>query len=178
MSTRAPAKSAPRPPEHAVREPSAAYLAKVATRPEAPRCALLDVNMLIALLDADHVHHRRASDWLSDNLSAGWASCAVTQNGCIRIMSQPAYPNALPTARVAERLRAATGTQHHRFIPGSLSLLDTERFDTERLLGHRAVTDAYLLGLAVQNDLRLVTFDGAIPLAAVRGAARRHVVAL
>ena len=147
------------------------------TRRKTPR-ALLDVNVLIALLDADHLHHRRASDWLSDNLAAGWASCAITQNGCIRIMSQPAYPNALPTARVAERLRTAASTTHHRFIGGALSLLDTERFDSERLLGHRAVTDAYLLGLAVQNDLRLVTFDGAVPLRAVRDATPQHLVRL
>jgi toxin-antitoxin system PIN domain toxin len=159
------------------KEPSAAYLAESARR-TAPARALLDVNVLIALLDADHLHHRRASDWLADNLSGGWASCAITQNGCIRIMSQPAYPNALPTARVAERLRAAASTAHHRFVGDALSLLDAERFDTERLLGHRAVTDAYLLGLAVQNDLRLVTFDGAIPPQAVRGATPRHIVRL
>lgn len=159
------------------KEPSAAYLAEL-TRRTVPARALLDVNVLIALLDADHLHHRRASDWLADNLAAGWASCAITQNGCIRIMSQPAYPNALPTARVAERLRDAASTTHHRFVGDGLSLLDTDRFDTERLLGHRAVTDAYLLGLAVQHDLRLVTFDGAIPLQAVRGATPRHVVAL
>ena len=159
------------------REPNAAYLAESSRRTVPPR-ALLDVNVLIALLDADHLHHRRASDWLADNLAAGWASCAITQNGCIRIMSQPAYPNALPTARVAERLRAAASTAHHRFIGETPSLLDVERFDTERLLGHRAVTDAYLLGLAVQNNLRLVTFDGAIAVQAVRGATPQHIVGL
>ena len=158
-------------------EVQAAYLVEPTRRKTPPR-ALLDVNVLIALLDVDHLHHRRASDWLADNLSAGWASCAITQNGCIRIMSQPAYPNALPTARVAERLRAAASTAHHRFIGGALSLLDPECFDSERLLGHRAVTDAYLLGLAVQNDLRLVTFDGALPLQAVRGATPQHLVSL
>ena len=159
------------------KEPSAAYLAE-STRRTAPARALLDVSVLIALLDANHLHHRRASDWLAESLAAGWASCAITQNGCVRIMSQPAYPNALPAARVAERLRAAASTAHHRFVGDALSLLDTERFDTERLLGHRAVTDAYLLGLAVQNNLRLVTFDGAIALQAVRGAMPRHIVAL
>ncbi len=159
------------------REPSAAYLAELTQR-TAPARSLLDINVLIALLDADHLHHRRASDWLADNLAAGWASCAITQNGCIRIMSQPAYPNALPAARVAERLHAAASTAHHRFVGDALSLLDAERFDTERLLGHRAVTAAYLLGLAVLNDLRLVSFDGAIPLQAVRGATPRHIVTL
>ena len=173
MSTRATTRVTRR----SAQEVQAAYLVEPTRRKVPPR-ALLDVNVLIALLDADHLHHRRASDWLAENLAAGWASCAVTQNGCIRIMSQPAYPNALPTARVAERLRAAASTTHHRFIDGALSLLDAEHFDTERLLGHRAVTDAYLLGLAVQNDLRLVTFDGAVPMQAVRGATPRHIVRL
>lgn len=54
--------------------------------------ALLDVNVLIPLLDGAHVHHSRASAWLERNLAGGWASFPITQYGCIRIMSQPAYP--------------------------------------------------------------------------------------
>ena len=41
--------------------------------------ALLDVNVLIALLDPDHVHHRSATGWLVQNLHLGWASCPLTQ---------------------------------------------------------------------------------------------------
>ena len=58
--------------------------------------ALLDINVLIALLDAQHVHHQQATRWMTENIDGGWASCPLTQNGVIRIMSQPAYPNALP----------------------------------------------------------------------------------
>jgi uncharacterized protein len=159
------------------REPSPSYLTTY-SESNAPACSLLDVNVLIALLDTDHIHHRRTSDWLTDNLAVGWASCATTQNACIRLMSQVGYPNPLPTARVAERLRLAAAASHHRFIAEALSLLDTERFDAERLLGHRSVTAAFLLGLAVQNDLRLVTFDTGLPIQAVRGAMPRHVVTL
>lgn len=143
-----------------------------------PSRALLDVNVLIALLDADHLHHARASAWLAENIAAGWASCAITQNGCVRIMSQPGYPNALPPARVAERLRKATLTPHHQFIPGTSSLLDAQGFDTEQLLGHRQVTDAYLLGLAVRHGLRFVSFDGQLPMRVVRGATAAHVISL
>lgn len=144
----------------------------------APRRALLDVNVLIALLDADHLHHARAAAWLAENIAAGWASCAITQNGCVRIMSQPGYPNALATARVAQRLREATATGHHLFVPGEPSLLDPAHFDTEQLLGHRQVTDAWLLGLAAAHGLRLVTFDANIPLRVVPGARSEHVVLL
>lgn len=54
--------------------------------------ALLDINILIALLDSGHIHHRLATEWVEKNINAGWASCPITQNGCIRIMSQPGYP--------------------------------------------------------------------------------------
>jgi toxin-antitoxin system PIN domain toxin len=139
---------------------------------------LLDVNVLIALLDAAHLHHARADAWLTENIAAGWASCAITQNGCVRIMSQPVYPNSMPAARVAQRLREATETKFHRFVPDASSLLDTEKFDTEQLLGHRQVTDAYLLGLAVANRMRLVTFDGGVPMRVVRGATSSHIAVL
>lgn len=68
--------------------------------------ALLDINVLIARLDGDHLHHARARAWLKENIKSGWASCPLTQNGCICIMSQPGYPQALPAAAVAERLAA------------------------------------------------------------------------
>jgi toxin-antitoxin system PIN domain toxin len=154
----------------AVREPRASYAAA--------RAALLDVNVLIALLDADHVHHARAMSWLTENISAGWASCAITQNGCVRIMSQPGYPNALPSARVAERLREATGTEHHQFVPDDLSLLDEQHFDLHQLLGHRQVTDAYLLGLAIAHGLRFVTLDAAMPKRVVRASDSASLVVL
>jgi predicted nucleic acid-binding protein len=52
--------------------------------------ALLDINVLIALHDRDHVHHVLAAQWFARNADKGWASCPLTQNGCLRIMSQPA----------------------------------------------------------------------------------------
>ena len=55
--------------------------------------ALLDVNVLIALLDGSHIYNRLVTDWLERNIDAGWASSPITQNGCIRILSQPNYPN-------------------------------------------------------------------------------------
>jgi len=139
--------------------------------------SLLDVNVLIALLDQGHLHHAVARDWLSRNIKQGWASCPLTQNGCIRILSQPAYPGALPPAAVAERLAAATTTDWHEFWPDSLSLLDGG-VDWRHVFGSRQVTDVYLLALAVNRGGRLVTFDNAIPLQAVPGAKPRHLVVI
>ena len=65
--------------------------------------ALLDVNVLIALLDADHSLHARAMEWFAGQARSGWASCPITQNGCARIMSHPGYPNPLPVSAVMPR---------------------------------------------------------------------------
>ena len=65
--------------------------------------ALLDINVLIALLDPDHSLYDRAREWFGRNAPSGWTSCPITQNGCVRIMAHPGYPNALPVPAVVER---------------------------------------------------------------------------
>lgn len=140
--------------------------------------ALLDVNVLIALLDGAHVHHAAASRWFDANYEQGWASCPLTQNGCLRIMSARAYPRAQPVAAVAERLREATSQYIHQFWPDEISVLDQKRFDQGRWLSSSQVTDAYLLGLAVQRGGCFVTFDRNIDQALVRGAGREHLVVI
>ncbi|HQY10249.1 MAG: PIN domain-containing protein [Burkholderiales bacterium] len=140
--------------------------------------ALLDVNVLIAVHDPDHLHHARALDWLAAEIQHGWASCPLTQNGCLRILSQPGYVNPLPLAQVVATLQQSTATAHHRFWPDDLSVLEAAAFDLSKVHGHRQLTDLYLLGLAVRHGGRLVTFDQRIPLGAVRGAAPGHLVVL
>ena len=140
--------------------------------------ALLDINVLIALLDADHPHHAWAVRWFKSNVQNGWASCPITQNGCVRIMSQPAYPNCFPASVVMTRLREATGNAAHQFWPDDVSLLDGDMVDGTFVHGPRQVTDVYLLALAVRHSGRFVTFDGAIAVAAVRGAKPRHLLVL
>ena len=140
--------------------------------------ALLDVNVLIALLDAAHLHHRAATDWLAANARVGWASCPLTQNGCLRILSLPAYPNRQPAAVVAQRLGQAVADASHAFWPDSFSLLEDGRLRWDRVLGSRQVTDAYLLALAAANGGRLVTFDRGISVDAVPGAAKKNLLTL
>lgn len=140
--------------------------------------ALLDVNVLIALLDGAHVHHGRASDWLQRNLEDGWASCPITQNGCIRIMSQAAYPNARRAVAVARRLAEAAAEQWHEFWADDVSLLEPGTLDWSTVLGSRQVTDAYLLALALRHRGRFVTFDGGIDLNMVEGATAANLVVL
>ena len=140
--------------------------------------SLLDVNVLIALLDAGHVHHGVAKRWLADHLDQGWASCPLTQNGCVRILSQSAYPNRAPAAEVAARLAEATLHPAHHFWPDAVSLLSPGLMAWNKLLTGRHTTDAYLLALAVQNNGCFVTLDQGVPLAAVQGAQAKHLVVL
>ena len=140
--------------------------------------ALLDVNVLIALFDADHVSHAQAIRWMEENGKAGWASCPITQNGFLRVMSQPGYPNQAPVDVLAARLGQATAHKAHEFWPDSLSLLDEGVVDTRRIHGPRQLTDVYLLALAHARGGRLVTFDKGIPLEAVRGAQRKNLVVI
>jgi toxin-antitoxin system PIN domain toxin len=138
--------------------------------------ALLDVNLLIALFDVDHVHHPRAWRWFEQHGGRGWATCPITQNGCLRVMSLPAYPNPVPVASMLPRLRDAVAAPEHAFWPDDTSLLDGRRFVSARIHGPRQLTDLYLLGLAVANGGRLATFDEGIPVSAVVGAEPKHLV--
>ena len=140
--------------------------------------ALLDVNVLIALLDQAHPHHDAALSWLRANIKHGWASCPITQNGCIRIMSQAAYPGARPAAQIIERLRGGLSHSAHVFWPEDISIVDSQAVDGRRVHGARQITDTYLLALAVKHGGRLVTFDSGIALAAAKGATARHLVTL
>jgi predicted nucleic acid-binding protein len=83
--------------------------------------ALLDINVVIALLDQAHVLHRTAMRWLESEQAHGWATCPITQNGVVRIMAQPAYPNTQPAALVAERLAEACAHPSHAFWPEPIS---------------------------------------------------------
>jgi uncharacterized protein len=140
--------------------------------------ALLDVNVLIALLDADHSLHARATQWFTGHARRGWASCPITQNGCIRIMSHPGYPNALPVQSVMQHLTEASTSNHHEFWPDDVSLLDAAVADSARIHGPRQVTDIYLLALAVQHGGQFVTFDTSVSIDAVGHARKQHLLIL
>lgn len=140
--------------------------------------ALLDVNVLVALLDAQHVDHEKAHGWFAESLGAGWASCPMTENGCVRVMTNPRYPAPVAAHEVLTKLATAKSHHAHAFWPDDLSLTDSSAFDVSHLRGHQQVTDSYLLGLAVKNGGRLVTFDSRIKLATVVGARAENLVVI
>lgn len=138
--------------------------------------ALLDVNVLVALFDPDHVHHEAAHVWFAAGRDRGWATCALTENGFVRVVSNPRYPGSRTTAAdAARRLGQFCRSAEHRFWVGSVSIRDQQRFQYQRIGGHRRVTDLWLLALAVSHGGCLATFDRGIPLAAVTDAEFRHL---
>ncbi len=141
--------------------------------------ALLDVNVLVALHDPLHLHHEDAHLWFGRNRKYGWATCPLTINGCVRVLSNPAYRTVDATpAEVIEKLKSLCATPDHHFWADSLPLFDDTLFRAAAIRGHQNITDAYLLGLAVRNHGKLATFDGAIPVKAVLGAGPQNLVLL
>ncbi len=138
------------------------------------RVALLDVNVLVALFDPDHVHHEAAHEWFSANRRFGWATCPITENGLIRILSNSAYSGVHETTvAVGKRLYAFCSSGDHSFWPDQLSICDEQRFKLSGV-SHGQITDVYLLGLATEMSGRLATFDRGIPrLAAVDADQKR-----
>lgn len=142
--------------------------------------SLLDINVVIALLDPDHDFHHRAHIWWRENRHHGWASSPLTENGVIRIMSNPAYNplRSLAPKTVAELLRSFASGTDHEFWPDSVSFLDNTVIDTEEVLGPKQITDLYLLALAASHDGRLVSFDNSIHRGAVRTAEERTLLTI
>ena len=133
---------------------------------------LLDVNVLIALVDPSHVQHDAAHAWFSRQGKKGWATCPMTENGLLRIVGNPRYPNSPGTpAAVAPILAGLRALPGHTFWPDDISLMDSDRLDPNRLLHASQVTDSYLLALARAHQGRLATFDRKLVVDAVRGGA-------
>jgi len=139
--------------------------------------ALLDVNVIIALLDPDHVFHERAHIWWAANRKDGWASCPLTENGAVRVMSNPNYSASaqFPPADLIRRLQQFAKNSDHEFWSDTVSMRDVNIFNAERIHSSRLLGDLYLLALAVKHQGQLITFDRGIPLSGVRNAQTAHL---
>ena len=137
--------------------------------------ALLDVNVLIALLDPHHIHMHAAHAWLGEHGRKPVASCPLTINGCIRVLTGARYPGGPATIEdVAQRLREFQKRAGHEYWPDDINVLD-DGFDLIAMHGGHQLTDIYLLGLAVRHGGHLITFDRTIPWRAVKGAKASHL---
>ena len=121
---------------------------------------LLDVNILIALVDPAHVQHEEVHEWFGRVGRTSFATCPITENGLLRIVGHPKYPNSPgPPSTVASALAAIRSLPGHAFWPDSISLADSSFVDASLLSSHSRVTDSYLLALARANKGQLATLD-------------------
>ncbi len=125
---------------------------------------LLDGNVLVALADANHIHHGPAEHWLATQ-SSPFATCPITQGTLLRVLL---HTRAVPTAReAADILDLIVADARHRFLPDDIGYAHVH---WRGVIGHRQVTDAYLAALARHHGAKLATFD--------RGLAALHANAV
>lgn len=128
--------------------------------------SLLDVNVLISLLDASHEHHAAVMGWWEET-DDPWASCPITQNGYLRIVTQQGYANAISVSAAIDKLTQAVSTTAHEFLADDISLLDKQLVAHHHIQGPKQMTDIYLLALSVSHGARFVTLDAGVPRVAV-----------
>lgn len=136
---------------------------------------LLDVNVLIALVDGDHIHHESAHIWFDAEGKYSWATCPLTENGVLRIVGDARYPNSPGSpSEVAPLVKQLQFAQGHIFWADDISLLQFAAIDQGALVHSRYITDTYLLALAKSRNGALATFDRHLVTAAVRNS-RSHL---
>jgi len=124
---------------------------------------LLDANVLIALAWPEHVAHEKTGRWFARHSTSGWATCPFTEAAFVRTLSNPTFsPKALTPQNALAVLTENLELPGHRFWPADLPIAEATRSIRHRLTGHRQLTDAYLIALAIRHRARLATLDKAI----------------
>jgi toxin-antitoxin system PIN domain toxin len=116
--------------------------------------ALLDANVLIALVVTEHVHHDATAEWLSA-FDAEFATCPITQGSLVRFLVRAGQS----AAAARDVISAIKKVKRHEFWPDSVSFADVE---VGGVIGHRQVTDAYLAQLARSRRGQLATLDSGL----------------
>jgi toxin-antitoxin system PIN domain toxin len=141
------------------------------------RRTLLDLNVLIALTDDCHQHHKKAWSWLKTIGQQSWGVCPLTEAGYVRVTTNPAaHSGARTLSKSANVLRELAREPGYCYWPISDSWATLTAPFADRIFGHQQVTDAYLLGLAIKENGVLVTFDRAMKFMAGHEFARNLLV--
>ncbi len=124
---------------------------------------LLDVNALIALGWSHHQHHATMLGWFKRNAAGGWATCAISQAGFVRVLSQPAVSKAtFSILEWSDSLAMILSHPAHRLVPLDFAFAAVLACCTGGVVGHRQITDAYLLTAAMRAGMKLLTFDSGL----------------
>ena len=136
---------------------------------------LLDANLLIALTHAAHVHYDEAHGWFARTSQRGFATCALTQLAFVRLSCHPKIAvSAVAPAQAMRALAELAAHPQHEYWPDAPEPLGIATLASPALTGHRQVTDAYLLGLAVRREQILATLDRGLVSYAAALRLQRH----
>ena len=123
---------------------------------------LIDINVLLALAWPNHPHHQVATRWFDEESDSGWATCATTQLGFVRISSQPKFSaeHVDPATACALLLRWVAHPRHLYWREEGVGLTAPHfRELLPSVLTHNFVTDAFLISIATANGGKLATLD-------------------
>ena len=121
---------------------------------------LLDVNVLVAMAEGEHEHHKAAMRWFGAS-EPDWGVCPLTEAGFFRVSTRRSAGgrSVQEAMAVYQEMVRFPG---YRFWPLSDPCLILLKPVANRLFGPNQVTDALLLGLAIKQNGVLVTFDDGI----------------
>jgi uncharacterized protein len=125
---------------------------------------LFDVNALLALGWDKHEHHSTVCNWLDVYGHLGWASCAITQAGFVRLSAQVQVITGKKKSpeEASKVLSSFLKMSNHSVLPLDFDHRAVVAACTGGIVGHRQITDAYLLTLAIRKGCKLLTFDQGI----------------
>lgn len=137
---------------------------------------LLDVNVLIAMTHDHHLHHVQATNWFEAVSKRRWATCALTQLAFVRLACHPRISaTARNAAEAMQGLEELVAHPQHEYWNESPAPCSTATLTHPAFVGHRQVTDLYLLELAVQRGQVLATMDRGIASFAAAAGMDAHV---
>ena len=121
---------------------------------------LPDVNLLVALLHPEHVHHAQALEWFAE--TAGFVTTPITEAGFLRLtLNQSVMGSPISLAEALASLSSVKSDPRAQFLPDDATFT-APRIALHGLVGHRQVTDFHLVNLASVHSARLVTFDAKV----------------
>jgi uncharacterized protein len=124
---------------------------------------LFDVNVLVALIWPAHAFHANVHTWFARHSRRGWAKCPITQAGFVRIVSNPSFSRDAVSPEEALTLLAHNLQRpSHQFWADEIGIDEATLPFRQRMVGHRQITDAYLLGLAMHHKAKLATLDRSV----------------
>ena len=122
---------------------------------------LPDINVWLALVDENHIHHTSATQYWNAKWEQQTAFCRITMLGLLRLSTQPRVLSRTLTHEEAWDI-------YHQYLANPAVCFLAEPISTEvqfaalslsSVLPHRLWTDAYLAAIAMTTGSRLVSFD-------------------